>query len=214
MAADTTQIGSASGNAVSATESQFNQDAPVANDDATGHGHRSDPMDFTAETATLSEDEVGVPANSSDYEKQESQTNDSSRAGLATAATATAAVAGVALANVCRSHGQIGARAAASPRKGKGSLSKMPQADQRRLSNRLERFDLGMRPPPSSSSRSGNDLAFQSKPMVDDNGMVDWAAITIKGTSTKLEKDYLRLTQVRPPHVSQSWAWSANVKNL
>lgn len=103
---------------------------------------------------------------------------------------------------VCCSHGEIGARAAATPRKGKGSLSKMPQADQRRLSNRLERFDLGMRPPPSSSTRSGDDLAFQSKPMVDDNGMVDWAAITIKGTSTKLEKDYLRLTQVRPPQVS------------
>ncbi|CAN0433393.1 unnamed protein product [Ectocarpus sp. 12 AP-2014] len=109
--------------------------------------------------------------------------------------------------NKKRNHGQIEARAAATPRKGKGSLSKMPQADQRRLSNRFERFDLGMRPPPSSSSRSGNDLAFQSKPMVDDNGMVDWAAITIKGTSTKLEKDYLRLTQppdpasVRPQYI-------------
>jgi len=34
----------------------------TASDDAT------DPMDFTAETATLSSDEVGVPANSSDYE--------------------------------------------------------------------------------------------------------------------------------------------------
>lgn len=32
--------------------------------------------------------------------------------------------------------------------------------------------------------------------MVDENGVVDWDAITIKGTSTKLEKDYLRLTQV------------------
>lgn len=40
-------------------------------------------------------------------------------------------------------------------------------------------------------------MAFQSKPAVDENGGVDWDAITIKGTSTKLEKDYLRLTQVR-----------------
>lgn len=72
----------------------------------------------------------------------------------------------------------------------------MPHMDQRRLSNRLERFDLGARPPPSSRSNGDTDLAFQSRPMVDDNGLVDWAAITIKGTSTKLEKDYLRLTQV------------------
>lgn len=83
----------------------------------------------------------------------------------------------------------------------------MPHMDQRRLSNRLERFDLGVRtPPPPSRSKTGNtDLAFQSKPMVDDNGMVDWAAITIKGTSTKLEKDYLRLTQVRPTAFSYVW---------
>lgn len=73
----------------------------------------------------------------------------------------------------------------------------MPHMDQRRLSNRLERFDLGARPSPSSTRSNGDtDLAFQSRPMVDDNGLVDWAAITIKGTSTKLEKDYLRLTQV------------------
>lgn len=79
----------------------------------------------------------------------------------------------------------------------------MPHMDRRRLSNRLERFDLGARPPPSSSRSNGDtDLAFQSRPMVDDNGLVDWAAITIKGTSTKLEKDYLRLTQVSPPKFS------------
>lgn len=95
----------------------------------------------------------------------------------------------------------MGGHASPAERKGKGSLSKMPHMDQRRLSNRLERFDLGVRTPPRSSrSKSGNtDLAFQSKPMLDDNGMVDWAAITIKGTSTNLEKDYLRLTQVHPP---------------
>lgn len=98
----------------------------------------------------------------------------------------------------------MGGRATPAQRKGKGSLSKMPHMDQRRLSNRLERFDLGVRPAPSPSrSKSGNtDLAFRSMPMVDDNGMVDWAAITIKGTSTKLEKDYLRLTQVRPTALS------------
>ncbi|CAM9647826.1 unnamed protein product [Hapterophycus canaliculatus] len=99
-----------------------------------------------------------------------------------------------------RSHGQMGGRESPAQRKGKGSLSKMPHVDQRRLSNRLERFE-GMRPPSTSSrSTSGNsDLAFKSKPMVDDNGMVDWAAITIKGTSTSLEKDYLRLTQPPDP---------------
>lgn len=75
----------------------------------------------------------------------------------------------------------------------------MPLFDQQRLDNRLERFDKGIRSPRSASQRlesSNNDLAFQSKPMVDENGDVDWDAITIKGTSTKLEKDYLRLTQV------------------
>lgn len=58
---------------------------------------------------------------------------------------------------------------------------------------------MGMRSPRSltRSKAANNDLAFQSKPMLDENGVVDWDAITIKGTSTKLEKDYLRLTQVR-----------------
>lgn len=74
----------------------------------------------------------------------------------------------------------------------------MPRIDQRRLDHRLERFDLGTRSPRSSLPAKSveNDLAFQSKPMVDENGVVDWDAITIKGTSTNLEKDYLRLTQV------------------
>lgn len=72
----------------------------------------------------------------------------------------------------------------------------MPRIDQQRLDNRLERFDLGMRSPTRAKTVE-NDLAFKSKPMVDENGVVDWDAITIKGTSTKLEKDYLRLTQVR-----------------
>lgn len=91
------------------------------------------------------------------------------------------------------------ARSPAGERKKKGSLSAMPHVDQRRLDHRLERFDLGMRSPRSSLQAKSveNDLAFQSKPMVDENGVVDWDAITIKGTSTKLEKDYLRLTQVR-----------------
>lgn len=35
--------------------------------------------------------------------------------------------------------------------------------------------------------------------MVDENGDIDLNAITIKGTSTKLEKDYLRLTQPPDP---------------
>lgn len=106
----------------------------------------------------------------------------------------------------CSHGGQAGGgRGPPTPRKGKGkgSLSKMPRMDQRRLSNRLERFELGARPPPSSSRSNGDtDLAFQSRPMVDDKGDVDWAAITIKGTSTKLEKDYLRLTQVSSPKFS------------
>lgn len=91
------------------------------------------------------------------------------------------------------------ARGSPAGRKGKGSLSKIPLFDQQRLDNRLERFDKGIRSPRSAPQRlesSNNDLAFQSKPMVDENGDVDWDAITIKGTSTNLEKDYLRLTQV------------------
>ncbi len=36
---------------------------------------RTDPMDFTAETATLSSDEVGHPANSSDYQHSTAQQN-------------------------------------------------------------------------------------------------------------------------------------------
>lgn len=36
---------------------------------------RTDPMDFTAETATLSSDEVGDPANSSDYQRSTTQQN-------------------------------------------------------------------------------------------------------------------------------------------
>lgn len=74
----------------------------------------------------------------------------------------------------------------------------MPRIDQRKLDHRLQRFDLGVPSPRASlrSTHADNDLAFQSKPMVDENGVVDWDAITIKGTSTKLEKEYLRLTQV------------------
>lgn len=98
---------------------------------------------------------------------------------------------------VYRSHSQVG-RAPASERAGKISLTNMPHIEQRKLDHRLQRFDLGIRSPRSSSrsTQADNDLAFQSKPAVDENGMVDWDAITIKGTSTKLEKDYLRLTQV------------------
>lgn len=100
---------------------------------------------------------------------------------------------------VCISHGcrfnQVGERGPVVERKARGNLSRMPRIDQQRLDHRLERFDLGMRSPPRPKSVN-NDLAFQSKPMVDENGVVDWDAITIKGTSTKLEKDYLRLTQV------------------
>ena len=84
---------------------------------------------------------------------------------------------------VIRSHGPTGERGTPSQRKGKGSLSKMPHMDQRRLSNRLERFDLGVRPSPSSSRAKGDsDLAFTSRPMLDDNGLVDWAAVSRRPT--------------------------------
>lgn len=80
----------------------------------------------------------------------------------------------------------------------RASLSKMPLVDQRRLDHRLERFDSGARSQRQASRSAGseNEMAFQSKPTVDENGAVDWDAITIKGTCRKLEKDYLRLTQV------------------
>ncbi|CAM9244764.1 unnamed protein product [Laminaria digitata] len=97
----------------------------------------------------------------------------------------------------CR-YNQVGERGPTVEKKGRGNLSRMPRIDQQRLDHRLERFDLGMRSPPRPKSVN-NDLAFQSKPMVDENGVVDWDAITIKGTSTKLEKDYLRLTQPPDP---------------
>lgn len=111
---------------------------------------------------------------------------------------------------VCRSHSQVG-RASASERAGRGSLTNMPHIDQRKLDHRLQRFDLGIRSPRSSSrsTQADNDLAFQSKPAVDENGMVDWDAITIKGTSTKLEKDYLRLTQVCAMIRSMTCAFSS-----
>lgn len=94
------------------------------------------------------------------------------------------------------SFSQLG-RTHTTERTGRGGLTKMPLVDQRRLDNRLERFDTGGRSPRSlRSSQLDDSMAFQSKPMVDENGVVDWDAITIKGTCRELEKDYLRLTQV------------------
>ncbi|CAM9168624.1 unnamed protein product [Ascophyllum nodosum] len=104
----------------------------------------------------------------------------------------------------CKKRGrfQVEAREFPTGRKGKGSLSEMPQFDQQKLDNRLERFDYSARSSRSASQRSesaSDNLAFQSKIIVDENGDVDLGAITIRGTSTKLEKEYFRLTQPPDP---------------
>jgi len=71
--------GNASGNASERADNADQTNATATNKTANEQWQKaaSDSMDFTAETATLSSDEVGIPANSSDYHQIESsQTED------------------------------------------------------------------------------------------------------------------------------------------
>ncbi|CAM9314155.1 unnamed protein product [Discosporangium mesarthrocarpum] len=100
-----------------------------------------------------------------------------------------------------RSHGQVSRNSRSDRERREESRSpQVSDADQERREQRRRRFKRCNIPPPMQAVQARS-------PAVYDNGMVNIDAITVKGTSTELEKDYLRLTQapdpstVRPQHV-------------
>ncbi|CAM9171387.1 unnamed protein product [Choristocarpus tenellus] len=96
--------------------------------------------------------------------------------------------------NKKRRHGNLGRYSTReSQRRDRSCSPQVSDADKERREQRRRRFERGAACAPSKVVQA------KAPTVVTENGYVDLSAITVKGTSTEVEKDYLRLTQAPDP---------------